>query len=306
MPDKQTFYNATPIGNFFAVALNNRGQVVGITFDGRIAVWRQNRLTFLPKYDVDFSFALDINDDGTILAAAWNKEQHCENYYIIYSNGKLIKVNTPVSSICRALNNAEQIIGEVYNSRLQTQKGFVWQKGRIKWINNDGICTLTDINNRGVVTGWLWVTKTGAQPFCWMDGQLTFFDTSNSEAQSFAINDQGQTVGAYVGNKDPFIRPALWNKSGQMTVLESDNLPGKALDINNRDEVLGFIDQQDGFRQVTLWHNGSPTPLEDLINLPIKIVDTCNLQINNRGQILCFGELPNGQLRYFFLEPQER
>jgi probable HAF family extracellular repeat protein len=74
--------------------------------------------------------------------------------------------------------------------------------------------------------------------------------------------------------------------------------------INNTGQVVGFSQDQDGNNTVALlWQNGVMTNLNTLIpaGSPMFLIEA--LGINNRGQIIGYGSLPDGQVLGYLLTP---
>src|SRR5262249_5340857 len=97
----------------------------------------------------------------------------------------------------------------------------------------------------------------------------------------------------------------LW-QHGTMTDLGT--LPGRptslANAINNTGQVVGFSQDPDGNNTVAvLWQNGVMANLNTLIPPGSHFFLQEALGINNRGQIIGTGVLPNGQVRGCLLTP---
>ena len=85
-------------------------------------------------------------------------------------------------------------------------------------------------------------------------------------------------------------------------------LPGRpaslANAIDNTGQVVGFSQDPDGNNTIAwLWQNGVMTDLNTLIpaGSPMFLIEA--LGINNRGQIIGYGSLPNGQVLGYLLTP---
>jgi len=86
-------------------------------------------------------------------------------------------------------------------------------------------------------------------------------------------------------------------------------LPGRPVSlanaINNTGQVVGFSQAPNGNNTVAwLWQNGLMTNLNTLIppRSPMFLIEA--LGINNRGQIIGYGSLPNGQVLGYLLTPE--
>lgn len=308
-PVGKVVYSAVPLTNFWARAINNCGQVAGRTPDGHAAIWsiRGGLRMINLGFNCDWSEAFAINDRGTILVTTvWNKDYR-SGFYLVHRNGRIQEVNVPLWSTLHGLNNKNQIVGEFYYSNY-TQRGFIWDNGQITFITDpsQGFCTMTGINNAGQALGMFWGNGP-EQPFLWDNG-IVHFETPDGEGRPEAVNNNGEVAGAYsVYDTDGSnIRyPVFWTPDGQMHELESFGFPGQAMDINDRGEVVGSILPPTAPGVTVIWRNGQPPiSLEQTLRQPVRIFGT-GININNAGQIICYGSGPTGY-GYFFLQPRYR
>jgi probable HAF family extracellular repeat protein len=128
--------------------------------------------------------------------------------------------------------------------------------------------SVRDLNNRGQVTGTLWLTNGVRHAFVWRRGSLQLLGRNNSQAN--AINDRGQILG-YDGGKGGAV---LW-EHGKTRSL--GRLSDPAL-LNNRGQVLGFYQGHPA-----LWTNGKISPL------PLTMAPA----MNDEGQVV--GQAADGQ-----------
>jgi probable HAF family extracellular repeat protein len=170
-------------------------------------------------------------------------------------------------------------------------------------------------NNYGTAVG---ITATGigttSQATMWSGVNIinlgSFEPLSRSEA--FAVNDAHIAVGAAVNgvtpSNTPIRRAARWVVVGGTPNIQDLGSLGKtfseALDINNSGQIVGFATDISGLPQVAwMWHYGTMHDLNQLVTPPPGWVLTSAQSINNRGDIVGFGQL-NGVTRAYALFTQ--
>lgn len=298
-------YDVIPLENFWAGDINNRGQIAGRTPDGHAAIWYRGQMN-LVDIDADWSGAMGVNDGGTVLiSAAWDKPKRM-GFYLVHQDGLIQKVDIPFGDAVHGLNNTNQVVGETYDplASPHIQSGFIWDNCRMALLTQEGMCTMVGINNPGQATGFLWGSGDGDRPFIWNGSQIVMLQMPAwNEGRPFGINDGGLIAGYYHsldGWGDWY--PVLWKPDGQM--IQLSQLHGQASDINNRGDILGWVEPPGKLYQVALWRlDGSSIFLEEHLRQPLRILYS-PLSMNNRGEIVCSGIRPNGTSGYFLLQPR--
>ena len=157
--------------------------------------------------------------------------------------------------------------GDIAGSSRTTETG---SDHAFLWTEQDGMTDLgvlgrhrsnaRGINNRGDVVGWSYVAPRGWHAFLWTQEQgmidLGIFEGANATSIATAVNDRRIVVGSSsFGEKgDEKSYPFVWSEEDGMTYLGSiDNIPGAALDINNRGEIIGVSRNDSGQAVAVLW-----------------------------------------------------
>jgi probable HAF family extracellular repeat protein len=212
-----------------AEAINNRGQVVGVSDTnargpygfGRLSrafLWDSGRLVGLGGgTSFDRSAALAINEQGQI-AGGWSRftligqsggaelwEDADENGEFSPDEavdlGYLDENVFPPYSFAYGINDQGQVVGTSRTVDESTQHAFLWQDGRMIDLTGPGerMSAATDINTRGQVVGYgghalLWEDRNGNGA---ADGSETLDLGTLGGEFSFAeaINERGQVVG---------------------------------------------------------------------------------------------------------------
>ena len=233
----------------------------------------------------------------------------------------LVEVLAGAPVVVNDINNRRQVVGNTIDADGHPRL-FIWKRGEATLLSPPpflGRTFASEINDHGDVVG---DNITGSDEFessqalLWKAGEITEIVPAATEegepidSTANAINDRGQVVGSLFplfggpGDAGAYV----W-QDGQRTMLPSlfGGTAGSAQDINNSGDIVG---QSSSFSEnrATLWRKGvaidltqqidSTDPLHGVVSL------ISALKINNRGQILAFGnESSEGALRLYLLDP---
>jgi probable HAF family extracellular repeat protein len=144
-----------------------------------------------------------------------------------------------------------------------------------------------------------WVTQT--RSFIWQNGKMRDLGTLGGDfGAANYVNDAGDVTGWTTVPGDSTAHAFLW-KHGVMTDLTGAGSSQCTVTevINDRDQIVGHTcDEQDAL----LWTGGKQYELDSLV-APSGIHLTAADFINDRGQIVALGTLPNGHQHLFLLNP---
>jgi probable HAF family extracellular repeat protein len=257
-----------------AIAINARGEIVGISENGVI-----DPLTGLP-----------------------------EVFGVLWKNGKIINLGAlgGNGSIASGLNNNGEVAGAAANAIadpfslspilggpvLATQtRAFLWKHGVMRELGTLGGPDSYGVfvNNHGEVAGvsytdWTPNDTTGIptlHPFLWENGQmLDLGSLGGAFSVVNGLNDRGDVVGFMTLPGDEFQHPYLWIHGTLIDLGTLGGSNGDAHAINDASEVVGVADLPDGSHNAFLWKNGVMT---DLGNLGIS---SDAHAINSKGQVV--------------------
>jgi uncharacterized membrane protein len=310
-----------------AGAVNHRGDVAGAAlnatpdaFPGRFpysdffflgngtqshaVLWRNGETHDLKTLGGPDSAAFFVNEDGLVAGASdvdfaayptiENPDGGPTVHPFLWQDGRMhdLMADAPAGmfggtyGIATWLNNRGQVTGTMNLAGDQTWRSFFWDRGVVRDLGTLG----------GILTTSSWLSDTGA-----VVGKSDVTDRCTTCAP---------------GNQRQLHHPFIW-KRGVMTdlgVLPGDNA-GAAVSINRSEQVVGRSvvcrrvnanDGCDGQYRAFLWERGSIVDLQTLVEPGSAIrVDGANA-INDRGEILGSGVLPNGQHHALLLVPRDR
>ncbi len=218
-----------------AVAINDRGQVVGSGGQTGAFLWENGVLTDLGTLE----WAADINARGQVVGWNWSpSEQHA----FLWENGVMTDLGHLGGnrSEAVAINNRGQVVG---NSETATgeKRPFLWENGVMTDLGAPSVPSgAKDINERGQVIG----DSVPGQPgraFLWENGVTTDLGSLGGIwVSAWDINERGQVTGvSATGTGDDF-HAFVW-ADAVMTDLGPPGNPSAALAINERGQMVGLI-----------------------------------------------------------------
>lgn len=158
---------------------------------------------------------VDVNERGQVLAATWWDGQGYQEPFVWEPDGSVVEL----SDVAR------------------------WR-------------TASGINDHGLVVG---LVDEDRVPATWQDGTLTRLPTPEGEylalsANGDTVNDRGEFVGTMLGGEHPW-RAYVWRDGVPHELPVEGSARSAAERINERGDVLGYVDSADGKGHV-LWEGG--------------------------------------------------
>jgi probable HAF family extracellular repeat protein len=285
-------------------------------------VWEDNGLKDLGTLSGgNFSFATAINQRGQISGVSENDRidpysGNPEFHAVLWEDDQIMDLGTlgGVSSLAATLNNRGQITGVALNdvpdpfsmlgttdgTTLTQTRGFLWQGGRMQDLKTLGgpDTWAVFVNDRGQVAGTSYTSyvidpNTGTPPvgvFLWDNGKmkdlgnlggdnglLGFYNIVNG------LNSGGQVVGAMVVTGDQTTHAFLWDGQKLADLGTLGGTYSYARGINDAGEVTGLATLQgDQVNHGFLWRKGVMTDLGTLDG------DPCSdaLSVGSKGQVV--------------------
>jgi probable HAF family extracellular repeat protein len=169
-----------------------------------------------------------------------------------------------------------------------------------------GVFGVTDwMNDRGEVVGMSDLAGDQSfHPFLWNGAKMLDLGTlGGGTGEAFWVNNAGHAVG-HADLPDGTHHGFLWANGVMHDLAPVDNAPcSNTFSINNLDEAVGNVTDCQGHElDAVLWDHGSAYDLNSLIAPSQLHLDSAEY-INDKGEIVGHGTLPNGDQRIFLLIP---
>jgi probable HAF family extracellular repeat protein len=297
--------------------------------EARAVVWQDGKvhnLGTLPGGSESNAFA--VSDSGLVAGPASNAipdPYSCsfficwgtETRAVIWQNGVIHDLGTlgGPDALPLFMNNTGQIAGQSYTSFTpNTVTGqpnmdpFLWKNGTMRDLGSlgGGFGVPNGMNGQGEVVGQSDLAGDQAShPFLWNGARLVDLGTLGGDSgTAYAVNDAGQVVGAADLPGGQTHDGFLW-QSGRMTDLKPTGgaACSNAFAINAGGQAIGnATDCQGQALAAVLWVHGSASDLNTLI-APSSLHLTEAEYIDDRGEIVAFATLPNGNQHVVLLVP---
>lgn len=304
-----------PFSNTGGEALSNNGVVAGgiANSDGSVSVaeWSKGVLTNLgvppgvPSHDFNRPRVFGINNAGAIVGTLHTSAGETPSRSFIYDRGRFIVLPlvdpTDLGGAAVGINSRDEVVGYDRTSSHDV-KGWRWSNGAYSTLPVSGTNTAAlGINSTGTIIGNrtlnLFQRLLAGQLCC---GSERGYVVSHGTAQYlsgfvYAINDLGEAAG---GSSPEGNALATVYRNGMATVILS--LPSSAVGINSSGSVIGSY-QPNGSNRRHLFIWSANSGAFDLTPDGYRSAEAA--AINNRGEILGFGETQTGTSQYFLLTP---
>jgi probable HAF family extracellular repeat protein len=223
------------------------------------------------------------------------------------------------NGVAAAINNRGQLAGVAETPTsdptcappllLQHFEPVIWERDRIPkqlpTVSGDPDGIADGISRNGQAVGWTGPCAP-VHAVLWENGKATDLGSLGGAVFNiaFAINNRRQVVGESDLPGDTIHHAFFWQND---VMTDLGTLPGDivsiAVYINNNAQVVGISFDASGNKHPYLWRNGVMTNLNTLIpaDSPLFLLEA--LGINDRGQIVGYGQLSNGEVHAFLLTP---
>jgi hypothetical protein len=296
-------------------AMNNNGVVAGgiANSDGSVSLaeWSEGVLTNLgvppglPSHDFNMPRVFGINDRGAVVGTIHTAAGDLPSRWFIYERGRFAVLPladpTDLGGAAIGINNRGEVVG--YDRTVSNKLvAWLWSNGAYSRLPVSGTSTAAlGINSSGTIignrrlrfirrllTGQL--RSTGERGFVLNQGT-----TQHLTGFVYAINDLGEGAGGSILGGQA---KATVYKNGIATVILS--LPSSAVGINSAASVVGSY-QPTGNSRRRLFRWSANSGAFDLTPDGYQSAEAA--AINDRGDILGFGETVSGKSGYFLLTP---
>jgi probable HAF family extracellular repeat protein len=305
--------------------------------EANAVLWKDGRIINLGTLGGTESLAFFLNDRDQVVGAAANLVTDPVSMFgfgtqtraFLWQDGTMRDLGTLGGPDAAAffINDAGQVAGNSYTNSTPnpatgspTTHPFMWQNGHMKDLGTLGGTQATTgtwgaLNDRGEVVGQSNLPgDLTFHPFVWNGHAITDLGTFGGDLGAASwISDHGQVVGWADTSQtltpplgepgDQLYQAFLWDH-GVMTNLGT--APGDrcsvANSINDRGQVVGNAGHCHGAVDAFLYAHGSTVNLNDLIApSPLHLKEA--IAINDRGEIMGIGVLPNANQHAYVLIP---
>jgi uncharacterized membrane protein len=304
-----------PFSNTGGEALSNNGVVAGgiANSDGSVSLaeWSKGVLTNLgappglPSRDFNMPRVFGINDRGTVVGTIHTSAGDLPSRWFIYELGQFIVLPladpTDLGGAAIGINNRGEVVGYDHTASNRVV-GWLWSDGAYSRLPVSGTSTAAlGINSSGTIIGnrRLRLIRRLLTGQLRSTGERGYFlsrgTTQYLTGFVYAINDLGEAAGGSISNGQAM---ATVFKNGIATVILS--LPSSAIGINSAASVVGSY-QPAGYSRRHLFRWSANSGAFDLTPDGYRSAEAA--AINDRGDILGFGETASGKSQYFLLTP---
>lgn len=294
-------------------ALSNNGVVVGgiANSDGSVslAAWSNGVITNLgvppgvPSHEFNAPRVFGTNDSGAVVGTIHTSAGDLPSRWFIYDRNGFTVLPladpTDLGGAAIGINNRGQVVGYDHTSSNKVI-GWLWSDGAYSRLPVSGThTTALGINSSGTIignrrlrlirrllTGRL--RSTGERGYVLSHGTTQYLT-----GFVYAINGLGEAAGGSISNGQAM---ATVFKNGIATVIL--NLPSSAVGINSAASVVGSY-QPTGNNRRHLFRWSANSGAFDLTPDGYRSAEAA--AINDRGDILGFGETLSGKSQYFLL-----
>jgi probable HAF family extracellular repeat protein len=192
---------------------------------------------------------------------------------------------------------------------LPTIDPFLWHKGRMRDLGNlGGVQAFPSwLNSRGEVVGLSDLAgDQTSHPFLWNGRRLRDLGTLGGDnGEATWINNPGSVVGRADLPGSEAHHAFLWKNGAMRDLAPTGEAPcSNAFGINGREQVVGnATDCQGNSLGAVMWDHGAAYDLNRFA--PPTVFLSEGYYINDRGEIACFGFLPNGDAHQVLLVPAD-
>lgn len=307
--------------------------------EAHAVIWDEGRIRDLGTFGGTQSAAMALNDLGQVVGGALNTTEDPLSADFVYGDGLLAWPGTTQvrafvwqhgvmrdlgtlggpDAFAYAINQSGQIAGESYTSYtanpwtgIPTEDPFLWTNGKMIDLGTLGgtVGFSVWLNDSGQVTG---ISNLAGDIFChgflWDRGVLKDLPPASGGDYSWGnwINEPGDVIGGSTLPEDVLHHASLWSfgKAIDLGTVGQD-LCSEAWGMNDLRQIVGISSSCSGAQsgRAFLWQKGGPmVDLNALVENPSTLHLYGGTYINDSGEIVAQGVLPNGDVHTALLVP---
>lgn len=281
--------------------INDSGQVAGTTADHHAALWseKDGLKTIAVPAGFEIAEGIGINAAGHVIGMATVTDASKRRAFVS-QDGELMWLPGE-GSRPNAINSRDEIAGEASVESKAATAPVVWKDG--KAVDLGACCggTATGINDQGQVVGQIYDAQGLYHAFLWDKTHGTQNLVPGEDYSSaLAVNDRGHVI------VQAFPRLLLYQDGALAPLALSPKFPSQPRDFNRCDVIVGsFGPYSDALRAFVWEKTAGFHDLNDLIGSVAGWKLEVAAGINNRGEIVGWGEYKGKEQVGFLLIPQE-
>jgi probable HAF family extracellular repeat protein len=252
--------------------VNDRGQIVGFTFESGGFLWDRGVVTPIGSLPTaSWAVPTAINNRGQVVGyGPVGPGGQGAHHAFLWDAGTMVDLG--IEGIPWDINDRGQIVGVGDMEPNGWSDAFLWEDGEVTYLAPGwGSSQALGINERGQVVGSLQVGSTSTfYAFIWRDGVFTYLaplSGAADHAQASGINEAGLVVGSSVG-ATWWTRAVAWQSETivDLGALEGPLTHNYAEAVNDRGQVVGYgtSERGGGPLHAFFWDAGVLTELESL------------------------------------------
>lgn len=294
-------------GTSVASGINDQGLIVGRSNTGGASprefavVWQGGAISALSSLDASGSFgamALGVNNLGQVVGQSFLSHGAGVSAARWSGSATPVQVGSSNNSTAAALNDAGVVVGQAEG------KAVKWVGNALTVLGSSNYSGAYAINQNGLIAG-----TDNFRAVLWNGNQVQQLGqlTGTEDSAALGLNLSGVSVG-YSAFASGYAYATLWQANGAAQQLASiGGAPSYAVAINNQGWAVGYsyLSLSSSDSHATLWNNGQLLDLNNaIVGSRGDFVTLAEASaINNKGQIVGYGFLANGEARAFLLTP---
>jgi len=324
-----------------ADAINDHGQIVGhfiprngLLYGGsRAFVYDHvNGFNEIDKRCMSLS-ALDINNRGQVVACDSSNPLLDTASVFIYdpqsgTTDIISETGTIVTSRNNEINNKGRIVGTIRKSDASPCEAFIWDKEKgftLLGTLGGQASGAYSINDKGQVAGWSDTDKGHRHAFVFDDvnGMTDLGTLGGDGSRAFAVNNRSQVLGYSTDSKgNCYI--VIWDKKNNPRRVKKvgKNRMDWRIELNDNGQVIGTYEKRTRLWSVGKWffkkrrqtrwcpfiwsEEHGCVDLDDIFAADPRWKRFGLRDINNKGQIVGYGERVNSGYHIFILQPTKK
>ena len=254
------------------------------------------------------SYAVAINKKGQAVGLAKEADDARFNHAFLAQDGKMTDLGALGGkySVAHAINDTGQVVGDSLTAGGE-RHGFLWQNGKMEDIGaleKGNTVVACGINNKGQVVGAANLTPNGKNhAFLWQQGTMRDLGllSGGTFSYAYAINEAGTVVG-WADNAKSELHAFVWQNDKMQDIGTLGDEPGAAWSVNNRGQVVGTASTEKKRMHAFLYEKDRMSDLNSLVPPGSGWILTTACRINDAGQIAGLGWY-GGKSHAFLLTP---